>query len=133
MARMNAVRALWAIAALAGFGIVIWCCTLWGGWAITLAVVMIIFPDLALIGAFAGAGLLKPHRVPLYNYLHMLLAPAILFVIGAAAFFFTGGFDSGFWALGLAGFTWLVHIAMDRAFGFGLRAPDGSIIPVGGS
>ena len=31
----------------------------------------------------------------------------------------------------LAGAAWFVHIAADRAFGYGFRDADGDIIPVG--
>ena len=34
------------------------------------------------------------------------------------------------WPIALAGLAWFVHVAADRAFGYGLRDADGRIIPV---
>jgi hypothetical protein len=68
-------------------------------------------PDLALFG---GAGLAKgqlhPRAVPLYNALHRFAGPIVLA--------FVPGFQLG-------ALAWALHIAIDRAVGYGLRTPDG--------
>ncbi|WP_246055744.1 DUF4260 family protein [Leucobacter komagatae] len=108
---------------------VLWC--VWFGWpAVTVALIFAILPDFALIGAFASPGRLKPERVAFYNTMHNALIAVGVLAVGFAVFLLTGAMDGGVWALGLAGLAWFVHIAVDRAFGFGRRDTDGSIIPV---
>lgn len=100
----------------------------WAGAGIILF--FAVMPDVSLIGAFAGRGILKPERVRLYNLLHQAWIPAALFFVGGTVAFLWEMRAIGlpvFWA----GMGWLLHIAVDRTFGFGLRAPDGTIIPVG--
>lgn len=126
---MNRERWLWALTALVGLAAVVWGAAAWGGWAAALAVTFAVFPDLALIGAFADGGRLKPHRVPLYNRLHRLAGPALLLAIGAPYHLLAK--HPGSWAPGLAALAWFVHVAADRACGYGLREPDGTIRPVG--
>ena len=80
----------------------------------------LIGPDLALLlGVSRGLapGQLHPRAVPLYNALHRPWAPLAL--VAAAA---TGLLASPWLVLGAA---WLVHIAVDRVVGYGLRTPDG--------
>lgn len=127
---MGYSRVVWGMTALLWFIItVLWC--VWFGWAAAAVVVVFaILPDLTLIGGFAERGRLKPSRVRLYNAAHNAIAAVCLLALGLAIFFITGGMDGGLWWIGLAGLAWFVHIAADRAFGFGLRAPDGHIIPV---
>lgn len=97
------------------------------GWGATFVlVVAVILPDVALIGAFAEQGRLRPERVRFYNLLHSL--PLALLTATAASALALG---TGSTTLFLVGLAWLTHIAVDRACGFGLRAPDGSIRPVG--
>lgn len=128
---MNLVRATFGMSAVVWFVVIVLCCIQWGLPATVVAIVFGILPDVSLIGAFAGEGRLKPSRVRLYNSLHIVPVPIALLLVGVAVFLITGGFDGGFWGVALAGLAWFVHVAADRAFGFGLRAPDGSIIPVG--
>ncbi|WP_053383833.1 DUF4260 family protein [Leucobacter celer] len=128
---MNFMRVSWGMSALVWFAVIVLCCVFWGWWASLVAVIFGLFPDVALIGAFAGEGRLKPSRVRLYNTLHTMTYPIVLLVVGLIVFLTTGALDGGFWPIALAGVAWFVHIAADRALGFGLRAPDGSIIPVG--
>jgi hypothetical protein len=116
---MNFMRVSWGMSALVWFAVIVLCCVFWGWWASLVAVIFGLFPDVALIGAFAGEGRLKPGRVRLYNTLHTMTYPIVLLVVGLIVFVTTGAL------------AWFVHIAADRALGFGLRAPDGSIIPVG--
>ncbi len=101
-------------------------------------IVFAVMPDLAFL-----AGLGQPHRpgqlpsraVPIYNGAHHPAVP--LFVIGLAlvallAIRLTVHDAAQFEAarrfpliLYVAGIVWFVHIAFDRALGFGLRTPDG--------
>ncbi|MCS3428168.1 DUF4260 domain-containing protein [Leucobacter aridicollis] len=127
---MGYSRVVWGMSALLWLIItVLWC--VWFGWPATLvAVIFAILPDIALVGAFASQGKLKPERVAFYNTMHNALIAVGVLVAGFAVFMLTGGMDGGIWAIGLAGLAWFVHIAADRAFGFGRRDVDGSIIPV---
>ena len=70
-------------------------------------------PDLALfagVGSGLAKGQLDPRAVPLYNALHRVPGPIIL------------AFVPGFLVAALA---WALHIAVDRAVGYGLRSRDG--------
>ena len=77
-------------------------------------------PDLALLlGAGAGlaGGQLHPRAVPLYNLLHRFWGPLALGVVAVAA-----GLSAA-WVVGAL--AWALHVAIDRAVGYGLRTPDG--------
>jgi hypothetical protein len=77
-------------------------------------------PDLALfLGAGKGLerGQLHPRAVPLYNAVHRFWGPLVL-----AAFALVASLPAA-WLV--AALTWATHIAIDRAVGYGLRAPDG--------
>ena len=77
-------------------------------------------PDLALfLGAGRGLvrGQLHPRAVPLYNLLHRFWGPVLL---GALAL--VGVVSSAFAVGALA---WALHVAVDRAVGYGLRTRDG--------
>ncbi len=90
--------------------------------ALAAALVFLIVPDLAMvIGAgAAGKGKLSPKAVPYYNLLHRPWIPLAVLVVYSAGLL-------GEWVpLFTAGLGWLTHIAADRAFGYGLRATDGS-------
>jgi len=130
---MHLPRPVWALLALLGWAGLVWAGIRWGVPAIIIAVVAGAFPDVALIGAFAEPGRLKPERVRFYNYLHVLPGPLALVAVGLAVFVITGAFEGGSFAVALVGFAWLVHIATDRAAGFGLRDARGEILPVGAS
>ena len=106
-------------------------CVAFGWNAVFVAAFFGLMPDIALIGAFVERGRLKPERVKLYNTLHTMTYPVVLLALGIAVFALTGWVNGGFWPLALAGASWFVHIAVDRAFGFGFRDTDGSILPVG--
>jgi hypothetical protein len=94
--------------------------TLWTG---PLA---LIGPDLAFlagIGQRAEQGRLPVRAVWVYNLLHRPWLPLIMLLVvsvdsqsnaQAAPYF-------------VAGLAWLLHITLDRALGFNLRAEDGSI------
>lgn len=125
------MRVSWGMGAAVWFAVIVLVCVALGPTAVVVALVFGLGPDLALIGAFAERGRLKPGRVRLYNTVHTMTLPIVLLVIGLVTFFVTGGIDGGFVYIALAGAAWFVHIAADRAFGFGFRDSEGSIIPVG--
>lgn len=89
------------------------------GWTFWTALVA---PDVALLHRGktppAGPGRLSPETVPLYNTLH---DPRLACALVAA------GVLTASRPLLLAGLGWTTHIAVDRAFGFGIRRPDGAI------
>ena len=77
-------------------------------------------PDLALLlGMSSGLarGQLHPCAVPLYNLLHWFWGPLALAVVAVAA-----GLSPA-WLVGAL--AWALHVAIDRAVGYGLRTPDG--------
>ena len=77
-------------------------------------------PDLALLlGAGAGLarGQLHPRAVPAYNLLHRLAGPVALLAVG-----FLAGLGPA-WVV--AALAWALHVALDRAVGYGLRTPEG--------
>lgn len=119
-------RALWSLFAVS---LLIVCVVLGitqGWWATGILTAAAMLPDVALIGAFASDGKLRPDRVRFYNALHMVL-PAITIVIFGALLMLTINSPVAM----LVGLAWLTHISVDRACGFGLRERDGSIRPVG--
>lgn len=81
-----------------------------GSWQ--LFVLLILAPDLAMLGYLAGpaAGAI------VYNAFHILVWPAILFLAGLYA--------GSAVAMQVAA-IWTAHIAMDRALGYGLKLPTG--------
>ena len=128
---MNALRASWGMSAFVWTGFLVVSCFALGWQAAVVIVVFLLLPDLPLIGGFAEKGKLKPERVDFYNTMHTMTYPIILLVAGAVVFYFTGWLDGGFWGAALAGAAWFVHLAADRAFGFGFRDSRGRVIPVG--
>ncbi|WP_410643482.1 DUF4260 family protein [Amycolatopsis sp. lyj-346] len=93
-----------------------------GGPALIAALLLLIVPDLTMvIGAgAAGHGKLSPKAVPWYNLAHRPWIP-----LAVLAGYSAGGL--GEWVpVFTAGLGWLAHIALDRAFGYGLRERDGS-------
>jgi hypothetical protein len=101
-------------------------------------VALVVLPDLTFL---AGAGQphqpgqLPPRAVPLYNLAHRPLVPVVLIVatlVVLVAIRLAPSSPEDFEAARhvpliayVAGLAWLAHIALDRAFGFGLRTPDG--------
>ena len=81
-----------------------------GSWQ--LFVLLILAPDLAMLGYLAGpaAGAIA------YNAFHILVWPAILFL---------GGLYAGSTVAMQVSAIWTAHIAMDRALGYGLKLPTG--------
>ena len=95
--------------------------------ALTAAAVgSFIAPDLTFVigaGNDVAKGSLSTRAVPFYNALHRM----------PVAFAFTAGIGIGLAPLAplplavfIGGLSWMAHIAMDRAAGYGLRNPDGS-------
>jgi hypothetical protein len=75
-------------------------------------------PDIALfagIGANLAKGQLHPRAVPLYNALHSAWGPALLAV---ASIWLPLGWFAG-------ALAWGLHIALDRAIGYGVHTRDG--------
>ena len=88
-----------------------------GAWPI---IVFVMLPDLSFLagaGAQTEHGGLAPRAVPIYNFVHRPVVP--LELIAAASF----GLVPVFWFV--AGLSWLAHIAIDHAAGYGLRTADG--------
>ncbi len=83
-----------------------------GGWPIWAWPLALLAPDLAVAGYAAGARL----GAAVYNACHLYAAGLLLAVLGLA---------SGQLALLFAGMLWLAHVGIDRALGFGLKAPTG--------
>jgi hypothetical protein len=70
-------------------------------------------PDLALFlgaGRDLAPGQLHPRAVPVYNAVHRFIGPVVLAL--------ATGYDVG-------ALAWALHIAVDRAVGYGLRMRDG--------
>lgn len=128
---MSLLRVTWGMSAAVWFVVLVLACVWWGWPATCVAVVFGLLPDVSLIGGFAEQGRLKPERVRLYNTLHTMVVPIVMLAAGVVLFIATGAYESGFWGLALAGLAWFVHIAADRAFGFGFRDSNGEILPVG--
>ena len=123
---MNKIHLLWILVALALAWFVINSCMRLGSGATTLVVLVALLPDVALIGGFAGQGLLRPSRVKFYNVLHSPLFAAVLAASGLVL-----SLGGGTQLVLLGGATWLLHIAIDRACGYGFREHNGTIRPVG--
>ena len=81
-----------------------------GSWQ--LFVLLILAPDLAMLGYLTGPAA----GAVVYNTFHMLVWPAVLFVVGLYT-------DSALTMQVAA--VWTAHIAMDRALGYGLKLPSG--------
>ena len=88
-----------------------------GGW---LALGFALMPDLGLlagIGHGLQKGQLAPRAVPIYNALHRLVGPTLIALLVIA------GVLPSVWIAAALG--WALHIAVDRAAGYGLRGSDG--------
>ena len=88
-----------------------------GGW---LALGFALMPDLGLIAGIDRGlqkGQLAPRAVPIYNALHRLVGPFVLTLLVIA------GALPPIWLSAALG--WGLHVAIDRAVGYGLRGSDG--------
>ncbi|MFC9760021.1 DUF4260 family protein [Streptomyces sp. NPDC056921] len=96
-----------------------------GGGTIPLGIAGFIAPDLTLFVGPAGpheSGQLPRGKVPAYNLVHRPIVPVLGLVV--VPFLPGDGPDAnvGLFTIALA---WLLHIASDRALGYGLRTADG--------
>ncbi|CAM4022375.1 DUF4260 domain-containing protein [Kibdelosporangium persicum] len=119
--RFTAQRAGWAVLAAFLLAFLAFEVVKHGGWSWATALALLIAPDLTmLIGASEGGnGKLSPKAVPFYNAMHWPWIPLALLV----GYSFS---DLDWVPLFTAGLAWLLHIAVDRAFGYGMREKDGS-------
>jgi hypothetical protein len=107
-----------AFSALLGAAIVLELARRGGGYAQLAAFGLA--PDLALVlGAGSGLarGQLHPRAVTAYNLLHRFWGPAALGLLAIAGVLPT--------AFGIGALAWTLHVALDRAVGYGLRTRDG--------
>lgn len=81
-----------------------------GSWQ--LFVLLILAPDLAMLGYLAGPAV----GAVVYNAFHILVWPVVLFLAGLYA--------GSAVAMQVAA-IWTAHIAMDRVLGYGLKLPTG--------
>lgn len=80
------------------------------GWL--LLVVLLLAPDLSMLGYLAG-----PRLGPLtYDVVHTYVGPLALAVVGVL-----GGYEIAV----QIGLIWLTHIGLDRLLGYGLKYPTG--------
>lgn len=118
----RSVRAAWA--ALGAFLLIgaLFEAVKHGGWVIPAVVAGGLVPDLSFLVDASGPhrpGQLPRGTVRAYNLLHRPILPIVVMAIPVALG--AGGTAVPF-TFGLA---WLAHIALGRAVGYGLRAPDG--------
>ncbi|MHA3685022.1 DUF4260 family protein [Leucobacter sp. HY1910] len=119
---MNSSRLLWVALAVALLIASVSLCVHLGWGTAGIIAVAAVAPDLALIGAFAGGGRLRPERVRFYNLMHSASLASATLTAGAVLALLT----PQRWLL-LVGLAWLTHIAVDRACGYGPREADGTI------
>lgn len=98
--------ALLALAALALAGAVA------PGWPLWLWPLLLLAPDLAMIGYLAGPRI----GAALYNAAHLYACGLVLALIGLLA---------GWPALIAGGAIWMAHVGADRALGYGLKEASG--------
>ncbi len=122
---MNRTQGLWLLVTLLALGGCIALGIQLGWFATGIIIVAAVLPDVALIGAFAEEGRLRPERVKFYNTFHSLALAIPVTLVGALTALLTQNF-----ILLLVGLAWFTHIAIDRACGYRLREPDGSIRPI---
>jgi hypothetical protein len=101
------VRLEWAVVAVAA--IVFYAVAGASWWLFAL---LILAPDLSMLGYLAGSrvGAIS------YNALHILIVPVLLLLAGR--------FGGNAVATAIA-LIWIVHIAIDRALGYGLKLSSG--------
>ena len=88
-----------------------------------LLVGFLVGPDLTMLirdSRPTVKGQMSPRAVPYYNAAHRLWAATALLVAGA---FLLAAI--GLVPVLVGGLAWFGHVAIDRALGFGLRAPEG--------
>ena len=89
-----------------------------------------VLPDLAFFVAAGephAQGRLPRRTVPVYNALHRLWT-AVILTVATGWLVSLSAEPSVVAVVGfVGGLSWIAHIAIDRALGFGLRNPDGSL------
>ncbi|MBM2710954.1 DUF4260 domain-containing protein [Mesorhizobium caraganae] len=101
------IRLEWA--AVAVVGIVLYALSGTSWWLFAL---LILAPDLSMLGYLAGPRV----GAVAYNALHILIVPLFLALAG---YFLANSMAT---AIGL---IWIIHIAVDRALGYGLKLSSG--------
>jgi hypothetical protein len=102
-----AIRLEWATVAVVGIVLYALSGTSW--WLFAL---LILAPDLSMLGYLAGPRV----GAIAYNALHILVVPLLLALAGYVLV------NSMATAIGL---IWIIHIAVDRALGYGLKLSSG--------
>ena len=102
-----AVRLEWAAVAVVGIALYALSGASW--WLFAL---LILAPDLSMLGYLAGPRV----GAVAYNALHILIVPLLLALAGYVLA------DSMAAVIGL---IWIIHIAVDRALGYGLKLSTG--------
>ncbi|MBZ9868848.1 DUF4260 domain-containing protein [Mesorhizobium sp. CA15] len=82
------------------------------GFSWWLLALLILAPDLSMLGYLAGPSV----GAITYNALHILIAPLVLLLAGALL---AGPITTA------VALIWIAHIAIDRALGYGLKLPTG--------
>ena len=85
-------------------------CYAMAGFSWWLFALLILAPDLSMLGYLAG----PRFGAATYNALHILIAPLVLLLAGALL--------AGRVTTAVA-LIWIAHIAIDRALGYGLKLP----------
>ena len=94
------------------------------GWAVSVAWIFALAPDLPLLAGMRG-GRLNPRAVPAYNATHRLVGPLVTLGAAAVAAVTSAGGRGLSATLAAAGLAWLAHVLIDRACGYGLRNRQG--------
>ena len=90
------------------------------------AVGAFVLPDLTFLvgaGQQVEQGYLPTRAVPFYNAMHRFLPSLLLTLIVGVGLAPLGPVEL---VLFVAGLSWMAHVALDRAAGYGLRNADGS-------
>ncbi|PBC08269.1 DUF4260 domain-containing protein [Mesorhizobium sp. WSM3859] len=87
-------------------------CYALAGFSWWLFALLILAPDLSMLGYLAGPRV----GAVTYNALHILIAPLVLLLAGALL---AGPLTTA------VALIWIAHIAIDRALGYGLKLPTG--------
>ncbi|MEV0495144.1 DUF4260 family protein [Streptomyces atratus] len=117
------VRAAWGLLAVLLLIWLVFETAKYGGWVIVAAVAGVVAPDLPFLVGIRGPhqhGRLSRRAVPVHNLLHR---PVVAVVVMLACL--VPGSPAVAVPLFNFGLAWLVHIAADRALGFGLRTAEG--------
>lgn len=101
------VRVEWAVVAAVAIVFYAWSGVSW--WLFGL---LILAPDLSMLGYLGGPRI----GAIAYNALHILIVPLLLLLVGHL---------SGHAVASAVALTWVIHIAIDRALGYGLKLPTG--------